>query len=171
MSFFSLRPRAAVAALTVACLPLLAACGEVRAGSESAQRSAAGSTPAPPPTLPAPVSGDALAARDGRLIAQGPGVRVEEVRLAKPVSAAEAQGGRPLTEVVRLTVSGRFGLRDMPLTILVEGTPAGQAVEARDLKSAVVALPDRSRIKDGAAVSYRYGNGPVTVVGKLKVVR
>jgi hypothetical protein len=84
---------------------------------------------------------------------------------------AGVQNGKPLDQVIRITVYGRFQVRNMPLTIIVGDAPAGQAVESGDLRSAVVALPDSSRIKDGVKVSYRYGDAPATPVGTLKLVR
>ena len=95
---------------------------------------------------------------------------MERVRLSRQVRLAAAKA--PVAEVPRLTVAGHFQLRDMPLVVVVDGTPVGRAVEAPDLASATVVLPAESLAHDGARVSFRYGpEGPDTAVGTLKAAR
>ena len=95
---------------------------------------------------------------------------MERVRLSRPVRLTAAEPH--VAEVPRLTVSGHFQLRDMPLVVVVDGTPVGRAIESPDLASATVVLPAESLAHDGARVSFRYGpDGLDTAVGTLAVAR
>jgi hypothetical protein len=124
--------------------------------------------PAVPP-VPVEVVSAARTATPVAVVASGPRLRVERVRLPKPASLAP--GAAPATDVLRLTIQGRFDVRDAALLVLVDGAPAGRAIESPDLRSATAVLP-AALVRDGAAIAYGYGEtGTPTAVGTLTVVK
>jgi hypothetical protein len=151
----------AVVALSVL-IGLNAASAEPGANRPARHRAPA-AAPVPVEVVSAARTATALA-----VVASGPGLRVERVRLAKPFSLAP--GSAPVADVLR-TIQGRFGVRDAPLLVLVDGAPAGRAIEAPDLRSITAVLP-ASLVRDGAAIAYGYGDaGAPTAVGTLTVAK
>jgi hypothetical protein len=114
------------------------------------------------------VTAAARTAAAGRVVASGPNLRVERVRLAQPRSIAP--GAAPAADVLRLTIEARFDVRDAALTVLVDGVTAGRAIESPDLTSATAVLPPQL-VKDGAAVSFAYGQDSPVRVGTLAVAK
>jgi hypothetical protein len=157
--------------------PLFAAGGAAVALSVLIGLNAASAAPGPdrpasrggPAVSPVPVEvvSAARTAVPVAVVASGPGMRVERVRLPEPGSLAP--GAAPVTHVLRLTIQGRFDVRDAALLILVDGAPAGRAIESPDLRSATAVLPP-ALVRDGAAIAYSYGEtGTPTAVGTLTV--
>ncbi|WP_267593562.1 hypothetical protein [Carbonactinospora thermoautotrophica] len=164
-------PALALGAVLTLAVPLCAACGQ-QDGPRAAPPPAgqpAGEL-AGPPEVPAELVAQARRVRADRLVAEGRGVRVEEVRLPQPY---QLQAGQPAVQrLLRITVEGRFQARALPLVLYVDGVPVSRAVEAPDLRSVSAVLLDPGLVRDGARVSYRYGgHGPQTAAGTLRVVR
>jgi hypothetical protein len=119
------------------------------------------------PLVPVGVTVSARTAPVSKLVATGPGLRVERVRL--PQARSITAGAAPVADVLRLTVQATFEARDAALLVLVDGVPVGRAVEAPDLNSATVVVPVNV-VRNGATVSYGYGdNGRSVRVGTLAV--
>jgi hypothetical protein len=126
-----------------------------RAPKAPAAQAAAG--PQPPA---APVAAQIRGAEPGWQLGNGPSVTIDEVTLTGAAKSAGATA-------VRLTITGTFPLRDLDPTVLVDDKPVGRGISATDARSLRVAVSDPAVLKTGAVVAYRYGNGPVTVVGPL----
>jgi hypothetical protein len=120
-----------------------------------APKAAAAQAEAGPPAPAAPLATHIRGAAPGRQLGHGPSVIVDEVTLTGAAKSAGATA-------VRLTIAGTFPLRD-----LVDDKPVGRGISTPDARSLRVAVGDPSVLKTGAVVAYRYGNGPVTVVGAL----
>jgi hypothetical protein len=125
-----------------------------------APKAAAAQAEAGPPAPAAPLATHIRGAAPGRQLGHGPSVIVDEVTLTGAAKSAGATA-------VRLTIAGTFPLRDLDPTVLVDDKPVGRGISTPDARSLRVAVGDPSVLKTGAVVAYRYGNGPVTVVGAL----
>lgn len=120
----------------------------------------AGSNAAPQLLIDPALAERARTAATGRIVARADRVTVDEL----PATGAKT----PL----RLSIQGRFPLRALDPTVLLDGTSLGRAVPGADLRSLRVVLPTSSAPRDGAIVSYRYGTEPAIRVGTLhKAVR
>ncbi len=117
---------------------------------------AAAQVDAGPQPPPAALAAQVRNAAPGHELGKGPSLSVDEVATAGAKAPA-----------VRLTISGTFPIRDLDPTVLVDNTPVGRGITAADARSLRVAVGDPSVLKTGAVVAYRYGTGPVTVVGAL----
>lgn len=94
-------------------------------------------------------------AATGRVLLHGPRLAVDRVA-----------GPMPL---VRLTITGRFVLRDLDPTVFVDGRAVGTGIVTPDLRMLRIALP--GPVKAGASVTYRYGSGSPLPVGTLRAGR
>jgi hypothetical protein len=134
----------------------------VIAGLQTRDAVAAGGEPAAPrpgpvqdgPLVPVGVTNAARTAGTGALVASAPGLRVERVQLPKP--QVVIAGRAPAAEVLRLTIQGRFEVRDAQLLVFADGKPVGRAIEAPDLRSITAVVP-APVVQDGTKISYAYG--------------
>ena len=85
----------------------------------------------------------------------GPGVVLDRV----------ASGTQPLT---RLSIAGRFPMRDLDATVLLDGQAIGRGIPTADLHSLRVLLPRAVHPRTGTTVSYRYGAERPVGLGTLK---
>jgi hypothetical protein len=111
---------------------------------------------------PAPIAaGVAARIRDtptGQVMFHGSGLVVDRV----------ANGTQRLT---RLSIAGRFPMRDLDATVLLDGHAVGRGIPTADLHSLRILLPRTVHLRTGATVSYRYGAANSVGVGTLTAGR
>lgn len=165
-------------------LSLLAACTTaqdrqaVRAGNRTPSGAASTTPMTAPTTLPVstvvapPVVFDEARARyevvrapAGSVVARGPAVAVDQIRLRAAVRAHTRSGLRTVSEALRIKITGGpFPYGDARVLVLVDGRSLGEGQVADGGRTLSAAVFDPALIHDGAVVAYRIEpRSPVTV--------